>query len=80
MVNTLPFDMMMVRQTFIDSMRLDEDMEMLNISVRDLIAVYNSLIEKKALIIIPNHEEEDPISILLTALGDRTIDIKKNER
>ena len=52
---------------FLHSMEIKEDI--LTVSINDLIFVYNSLIEKRDIILIADHSD-DPIGILLDALGN----------
>lgn len=68
---------MLTRDMFLDSIELREGL--LTIRVNDLIMVFNNLIEK-ADIILPSNHEEDPIRLLLDALGKKRIEIKKGER
>ena len=80
--------MILVKDLFLNSMEMGE--QVLTISVEDLIFVYNTLIEKAPIILIPDTrgerwvdedgQDEDPVGMLLEALGGRPIEIKRNER
>ncbi len=69
----LNFDYLLVKDLFINSMEMREGN--LNVTINDLIFIYNNLVEKKEQILISYHEE-DPIMILLDALGNTVIDVK----
>lgn len=71
------FDYLLMKDLFINSMELKN--ATLNISVKDIIEIYNSLVEKGEIIFIHNHDE-DPILLLLNELGKKPIEIKQNER
>ena len=54
------FDYLLLRDIFINSMEMRNPY--VNISVKDLIFIYNSLVEKGENIYIPEHEnDEDPL-------------------
>ena len=71
------FDYILVKDLFINSMEIKNSN--LNISVNDLIFIYNNLVEKGEIIFITNHKE-DPISILVNELGNTPIEVKQNEK
>ena len=76
-VQPLNFDYLLVKDLFVNSMDMTESN--LTISMNDLIFIYNNLVEKGEIIFIQNHEE-DPIALLIQALGNTIIDVKQNEK
>ena len=50
-----------------------------NISVGDIIFIYNNLVERLAIIKIDDYPE-DPLTSILTDLGNRIIEIKRAEK
>jgi hypothetical protein len=70
-VKVINFDYMFLRDLFLNSMEMKNSN--LTISISDLIMVYNNLIEFSDVILIPNHNE-DPLGLLLSALGNVPIE------
>ncbi len=75
LMNYLPmnFQYILVKDLFIHSMEFKN--ANLNISVQDLIFIYNNLVEKGEIIFNQNHPE-DPINMLIQELGNSVIEVK----
>jgi len=61
---------LVLRDLFLNSMEIRESS--LTITIEDLIFVYNNLVEKSDILLIAEHED-DPIGLLLDALGNKVI-------
>jgi hypothetical protein len=68
---------LVLRDLFLNSMEIRESS--LTITIEDLIFVYNNLVEKSDILLIAEHED-DPIEMLLDALGNKVIQVQRNER
>lgn len=73
----LMFDYLLVKDVFLNSMCFENPI--LSLSVRDLIYVYNNLVEKKEAILFKDFQE-DPIGIVIDELGGTLIQEKQGDR
>ena len=71
---------MLLKDLFINSLNVKD--ENLTISIRDLIEVYNLLLDKIDIITIEgfNKHEEDPLRSLLEAFGGKRIEEKRHSQ
>jgi hypothetical protein len=73
----LMFDYLLVKDIFVNSMQFENPT--LTISVKDLIYIYNNIVEKKDEILFKDFED-DPIGLAIDELGSLPIESKQGDR